>query len=139
MTSPMLELQSAIIARLRADAAVTAIVGQKSFDRVPADRNGNPTVEAPYISLGPSDELSDDAECVEAYEITMQIDAWSREPGFPQVRQIADAVRRVLKPELTLSSNALVTFEHRITRYLREPDGLGSHAAMTFTATVEQH
>lgn len=138
MTSPTLELQDVIILRLKADADVTAIVGQKVYDRAPAKPDGKPHVAPPYISLGPSDELSDNAECVDAFEITMQIDAWSDVPGFPQVRQIADAVRRALKPEITLTSNALVTFEHRITRYLREPDGLGSHAAMTFTAIVEQ-
>lgn len=138
MTSPSFELQSALITRLRADAAVTSFVGQKVYDLAPADPSAGPTVEAPYISMGPSDETSDDAECIDGFEITFQIDVWSRERGYHEARKIADAVRASLGADLTLSANALVTMEHRTTRYMRDPDGITSHAAMTFTAIVEQ-
>lgn len=138
MTSPSFELQSAVITRLRGDDGVISFVGQKVYDLAPADPNGVPSVETPYISMGPSDETSDDAECIDGFEITFQIDVWSRERGYHEARKIADAVRRALVIELSLSTNALVTMEHRTTRYLREPDGVTSHAAMTFTAIVEQ-
>lgn len=138
MTSPSFELQSAVVGHLRADAAVIGFVGQKVYDMAPAGPNGVPDVETPYISMGPSDELSEDAECIDGFEITFQIDVWSRERGYHEARKIADAVRNALKAELALPANALVTMEHRITRYMRDPDGLTSHAAMTFTAIVEQ-
>lgn len=138
MTSPSFELQSAVISRLRADAGVITFVGQKVYDLAPADQTGVPAVEAPYISMGPSDETSDDAECIDGFEITFQIDVWSRERGYHEARKIADAIRGALKVGISLSANALVMMEHRITRYMRDPDGITSHAAMTFTAIVEQ-
>lgn len=133
MTSPTLELQGAIVTRLKAQPAVTALIGQRIYDAVPAQ----PVF--PYVSFGPSDELTEDAECIDGFEISMQIDVWSRSVGFPEARQIADAVRQALHGyELNLTSNALVTFQHRITRMFRDPDGLTNHAALTFTSFTEQ-
>jgi len=140
MTSPSHELQVAIVTRLKAAAEVTALVGQRVYDSVPseADRTTATGKAWPYISMGPSDELSDDAECIDGFEITFQVDAWSRAVGYPEVRKIADAVRRALKSGMGLTDNAMVSFDHRITRMLRDPDPQTSHAAITFLAIVEQ-
>lgn len=133
MTSPTLELQGAIVSRLKSYPAVTALVGNRVYDSVPAD------AEFPYISIGPSDEITEDADCIRGFDISMQIDVWSREPGHPQARRIADAVQRALhEQDLALTDNALVYFRHRQTRFLRDPDGLTTHAAITFEAFVEQ-
>ena len=131
--SPSLELQGAIVSRLKATAAVTALVGSRIYDRVPAGTT------YPYVTVGDGDETTDDTECVNGFDISLDIDVWSDDPGFPQAKRISDAVRRaLLDPELTLATNALVYFEHRQTRFLREPDGLTSHAVLTFEAFVEQ-
>lgn len=132
MTSPTLELQGAIIAALKASPGVSAMVGARVYDSVP-DR-----VDFPYISLGPTDETSDDADCIDGFEMSLQIDCWSRAVGFPEVRKVADAVRQALKPDMTLTDNALVYLNHLVTRTFRDPDGLTSHAAMTFEAFAEQ-
>lgn len=132
MTSPTLELQGAIVAALKGDAGVTAIVGQRVCDRIEAG------ALFPYVSLGPTDEVSDDVDCTDGFEITLQIDCWSRVPGFPEVRRLADAVRQALKAELALTDNALVYLNHLTTRTFRDPDGLTSHAALTFEAFAEQ-
>jgi len=130
--SPALELQGAIVSRLKADAAVRAMVTDRVYDNVPNDAG------FPRITLGATDETSDDADCVEGLVISFQIDCWSQAVGFPQVREMADAVRRSLHDaDLALASNALVSFTHRQTRVFRDPDGLTSHAAMTFDAFVE--
>lgn len=140
MTSPTHELQVAIVGRLKAAPGVTAFVGQRVYDSVPDEQSRISATGAawPYISMGPSDELSDDYECIDGYEISFQIDVWSQEVGYPEARKIADAVRGALKAELPLTDNAMVSFTHTITRYLRDPNPLTSHAAMTFTALVEQ-
>lgn len=132
MTSPTLELQGAIVTRLKATAGVTALVGARVYDAIPAG------AFFPYISIGPTDEVSDDTNCTDGFEITIQIDCWSRKTGFPEVRQLADAVRAALKAELSLTDNALVYFQHLTTRTFRDPDGLTSHAALTFEAFAEQ-
>jgi hypothetical protein len=133
MMDPVLELQGAIVARLEADTGLTNLVGDRIFDGVPAG------AKYPYVSMGPSDTVSDDVDCITGFEIAFQIDAWSDAVGFPEVRRIAEAVRRaLLASELSLAENALVTFEYRQTRVMRDRDGLTSHAVITFTAFVEQ-
>ncbi|MCP8894297.1 DUF3168 domain-containing protein [Shinella daejeonensis] len=141
MTSPSHELQVAIVARLETDAGVSALVAGRVYDDVPPENERIEDTGAawPYVSMGPSDELSDDADCIDGFEISFQIDCWSRAVGFPEVRKVADAVRRALHDEdLPLAENAMVSFRHRITRVMRDPDGKTSHAALSFTAVVEQ-
>lgn len=139
MADPSLELQGAITERLKATAGVTGIVGQRIFDRIPRNQNGDVTAQFPYVSFGGDDLVSDDADCITGFEITVQIDAWSRAVGFQEAKRIANEVRLSLhRHEFELTDNAAVLFEHRITRVFRDPDGITSHAAMTFTAYIEQ-
>lgn len=138
MTSPTLELQGVIVAALKADAAVAALVAGRVYDSVPRSAAGAVTAGFPYISIGGDEEVSEDADCIDGFAISLQIDCWSRQPGFPEVRRIADAVRAVLTDDLSLADNALVFLQHRITRTFRDPDGLTSHAALTFEAFAEQ-
>ncbi|TPM55348.1 DUF3168 domain-containing protein [Mesorhizobium sp. B2-2-4] len=133
MTSPSLELQGAIVARLKAVAGVTALIGQRVYDRVPA----KPVF--PYVTLGPMDELSEDADCIDGFSIALDINVWSRAVGFPEAKRIGDAVRAgLLDPELALTDNALVYFQHRQTVYSEDPDGLTNRARMSFEAFAEQ-
>lgn len=135
---PVLELQGVIVARLRSFAAVTVLVGQKSYDQPPLDQNGKvPATTFPYISIGPSNYVTENVDCVDGGEVMIQIDAWSIEPGQPQVRNMADAIRRAFRGyELSLATNALVTFDHWRTDYI--VDGVLKHASVRFTAIVEQ-
>lgn len=139
MTSPTYELQGAIVQRLKNDPALSAMIGGRIYDQVPRE-NGQVSAQFPYVSLGPTDEVSDDAECVTGFEVSIQIDVWSRATGFPECRQIIDLVRRaLLNEELELSDNSLVDFTHRMTQTLRDQDGLTSHGVMNFVAVVEQN
>lgn len=132
MSDASLELQGAIVAALKSSPAVAALVGPRVFDRVPSD------AAFPYILLGPDQVLSDGAECIDAVEISLQVDAWSRAVGFPEVKQIAGAVRTALhQADLALPAAALLSLEHRQTRTIRDPDGITSHAVVEFTALVE--
>ena len=133
MASPSFELQVAIVARLKTTAAVTAFVGNRVYDDVPT----KPVF--PYITVGEGDETSDDADCIDGLEISLDIDVWSRAVGFPEAKRISDEVRKALKtPDLTIPTNAMVYFRHRQTRFLRDPDGLTSHAVMTFEGFAEE-
>jgi hypothetical protein len=128
------ELQVAIINALKADSAVTAFVGDRILDRV------EPGTELPYVSFGPEQDLPEFVDCVDASEIVMQIDAWSDDPGFREVRRLANAIKVALGDfDLPPSAdNALVYFEFDGRRILRDPDGLTSHAVLTFRAGVEK-
>lgn len=132
MADPDLELQGEIVKKLKADPAVTALVGARIYDAVPSN------AAFPYVSYGPSDLVTDDAECIKAFSGFHQLDAWSRGTGYPEVKKIAEAVRRALHDaSLALPSNALVFLEHRSTRYVRDPDGLTSHAVIQLETVIE--
>lgn len=133
MASPELELQGAIVARLKADADVTALISTRVYDPVPA------VPVFPYVSFGPREANQDDADCITGFEITFQIDAWSRASGTVEAQKIVDAVRVSLHDyDFTLSVNAAANFQHSFSRIFRDPDGLTSHGAMTFTGFVEK-
>jgi len=133
VTSVSLELQGAIVARLKAYAPLTALVAQRIYDDVPAN------AVTPYVSLGPDQVVSADADCLTGYEVTIQIDAWSTATGLPEVKRVSEAVRSALHGfDLSLTDNALLSIEHRQTRNLRDPDGVTNHAAIEFLAIVEQ-
>jgi hypothetical protein len=136
---PVFELKAAIISRLKADVGVTAtIAASRIYDRHPDVKNAT----SPYISFGPADAVTDDAECIEGQEITFQIDVWSwganEAFGTAEAMKIAGAVKKALhEAEIVLAVNALATLTHRITRYQRDSDGATNRAIISITAMVE--
>lgn len=128
-----LQLQRAIIERLKVDAAVVAIVGTKVFDVVPAG------TAKPYISFGPTQALPDKADEYDGSDIFQQIDAWSDAPNRKPILELGAAIRAALDEQpLTLTDNQrLVRLSIEQTNYLTEPDGLTRHAALTFRARTE--
>lgn len=134
---PTYELVAAAMQRLKSDAAVKALVADRVYDRPPDGK-----AKSPYISFGPSDATTDDADCIDGLEVTMQIDCWSYGSGeafsSAEVRKLSGAVRKALHDaEMTLPANALATIRHRITRHQRESDGATNRAIVTITAFVE--
>jgi hypothetical protein len=131
--SPELEIQGLIVNRLKADPTLTTLINGRVYDSIPQ------SAPFPYVSYGPVDANEDDADCITGFEVFIQLDAWSRTPGFPEVHKITDAVRASLHDaSVQISTNALVFLEHRQTRTFRDPDGLTSHAAISFEASVER-
>lgn len=133
------ELQVAIVAALKADADVSALVSGRIYDVVPAQAGSN-TAQFPYVSFGGSQDFPEDADCIDISELTIRLDVWSREPGFAEGRKIAKAVRRVLDQDaLSLTDNALVYFTYLRRDDIRAPDGLTTQIALTFSAGIENH
>lgn len=131
MADPTLELQGAIIARLKANAAVTALVGTRIAD-IPQS-----TWAKPYISIGPSNYVAELIDCIDGGEIMMQIDCWSESTTMKEIRDIADAVRRALRNwEPALATNAIVTFDPWRTDFIT--DGAIKQAALRYTAIIEE-
>lgn len=128
---PTLELQAAIITRLKATPAVTALVGQRIADIPQA------TWTKPYISIGPSNYFTENIDCVDGGDVMIQVDCWSDATVLSQVRLVAGAVRAALRDwDPPLVVNALVSFEHQRTDYIE--DGAIKHASIRYTAIVEE-
>lgn len=131
MSDPSLEVQAAIVAALRSNGALPPVVGKRVYDTVPAN------AAFPYISLGEGQVLPDKADCIDGAELSQQVDVWSRAVGFPECKTIAKAVVAKLDDQpLNVAGSDVIVFEHEQTRYLRDPDGLTLHAAITFFALV---
>ena len=140
MTSAVLELQGAVIAAIKASDGVANIVGNRVFDHVPRSQTGDVSATFPFVGWATDDAVTEDADCIDGLAVSFDIDCWSREPGFPEVRRLTAAVRAALhKAELGLTDNAIVLIRHDQTRTFRDPDGLTSHAVLTFEAVLEQN
>lgn len=132
--TPGEELQRLIYSTLKADTAVMALI-DGVYDDVPDNPFG---VRKAYVSFGPSDMVPEDPDCIEGETHSFQLDVWSREVGFVACKKICAAVKRCLHlADLTLTDNALVEIRLELQRVFRDPDGLTSHGAMQFVASVE--
>jgi hypothetical protein len=129
MADPITELRIAIVDKLRSDPALPL-----AYDAPP---QGDSSVNLPYISLGPMSYDIEHVDCIDGGEIMIQVDVWSNDPGQDQVSRVAGLVRESLKNfDPSLSDNAVVEFTHWRTDFL--VDGAIKHAAMRFTAIVEE-
>jgi hypothetical protein len=136
------ELIKAMFDRLKADSAVTALVGTHIYDRVPEEQDGTVNVPFPYVSMGSSSAIPDDFDCVKGEEITVQFDVWSSGSGEAfgtvQVRKICGAIKAALHDvDLSLPTTALVTLQWETTRIIDDPNPAINHGVIQFTATVE--
>lgn len=128
-----LPLQKAVVAALKNAVAVSALVATRIYDTPP------PTPAKPYVSMGPFDIITELADEYEGSETSIQVDAWSAGPSTVEIKQIGRAIRATLhNATLTLDENQrLVSLTVEQIRYLREPDGLTQHAAVTVRALTE--
>lgn len=128
-----LALKKAIIAKLKTGSAIA--VG-RIFDRAPA------TLIFPYTTLGPFEELTEEADEYAGADISFQVDVWSRGTGnlaaSVEVMQIGKAVRDALhEEELTLDGARLVALTIDRVIYQRDPDGQTEHGIVTGRARTE--
>lgn len=139
MSTTALPLQGAIYSALAGDSALSALIGDRVYDRVPADTTGKITAEFPYITIPTMQALDDGADCIDGEEVFTDIHVWSRAVGMVEAKRIAAAVKRVLDgTDLDLGNGAaLVDIRFQDARFLRDPDGLTTHAVITFAALTE--
>lgn len=124
-----LPLQKAVLTALKS----ANIAGQRIYDAVPS----SPVF--PYVSFGPVDVLTEEADEYEGSDATLQIDAWSRATGSVEVKQLGRAIRGALHgASLPLDENQrLVALTVSSVRYMNDPDGLTSHAIVSVRARTE--
>lgn len=139
---PTYELIKACIEVLKNDTAISAMVQNKVYDRVPEKQDGTPSVSSPYISLGNTNFLTEDFDCIDAATISLQFHCWSWGDGeaysSAQVRKLSFLVRRALhKAEIELQENGFVVLVHQVTSFNRASDGVTHQATVVFEAEVD--
>lgn len=138
LTDPGLDLQLAVVTALKADPALAALVANRIYDSVPRAADGSPQVPFPYVSFGSTQMSPETGEATDAAETVITLDAWSRAVGFPEVKRIAKVVIAALHDStLTLANGQLQSLLLQSSRILRDPDGLTSHAVVTFSALTD--
>lgn len=85
MKDPGTEVHKAVYDTLKADPALTALVGDAVYDEPP---QGSATY--PMVELG--DEFGDSWDALDGWETVMTLNVWSRKPGRVECRQICEAV-----------------------------------------------
>lgn len=130
MADPSLALQGAIYPRLQADCPSVA---KRVYDRPPQ------AVEFPYIGMGEVQIVDDSADCIDGVEAFITLHVWSRAVGQVEAKQVASEVHSSLHgAELDLGPAwHFHLIEHRSTNYLSDPDGVTTHAVITFRALID--
>lgn len=129
------ELQGLLFRTLSGNTGIMALAGGV-YDRVPADPYKGKTA---YISFGPSDVVTDDAECISAGEYTAQLDVWSKAVGQVEAKRLVFLIYKALhEQQLVLTENALAEIRVDFRRVFIDPDGLTTHGVVTVTAFIEE-
>lgn len=130
-----LAMQAAIVAALKSDAGVTALVGQRIYDE-PVKPIVYPYVHIPEINDSPWDTT-----CTEGATVGIGIHVYSRSPaGSEEVKRIAGAVRKALhrnEAALTVENLNLVELIYQTRVTDRDPEGRGFTSRMAFQALLE--
>lgn len=133
MASPSLELYSATITRLKADAGVAAIVGARVYEDV------RPSPVYPYLNFANFDVAQDDVTCQTGYDIHMDIDGWTEGSSRVSAWQLQHAVVKCLHNWTpTLTTNDCVTFQHTRARDFKDLNDAVTHSVMTFRIAVTE-
>jgi len=124
MSDPARLLQIAIYSILT-DGSPQAIA--RVYDAVP------PSPTFPYVTIGEVQVLGDDTEdCGDGSEVFVRVHAWSRAVGYPEVKDLAALVRLKLKTVPVIAGFTVSLVQFQQTQFLRDPDGITSHAVVEF-------
>jgi len=104
MTHPITTLQAALVAALRADPALTALIGSRAiFDAPPRDAG------APYVAIVRHDMLPRDGDAAPGNDHRLILHLWHPDSSRKAVLAIAERVLAVLLEGALAPSGLLVT------------------------------
>lgn len=126
-------LQAAIYARLTSYAPLVALVGTRVYDDPPKN------AVYPYITFGPMDALTEDADDLDGAEVSLQLDVWSdAQDGQREAKAICDVTRSALhRWTANLSTGALAMIEVTRLRAIPDPQEHMTHGVITVDCAVE--
>ncbi|MBS0237087.1 MAG: DUF3168 domain-containing protein [Proteobacteria bacterium] len=130
MIEPSLDLQTALRRRLIATSAVTALVPATSI----LDTNARPE-QMPCIRIGVGQALQDDGIARNRWHVYLDLHIFANEAGLATAKEIAQAIRQALSNRFfELGSHYCGDVFVSGARYMRDPDGVHSHAIVTVEA-----
>lgn len=133
--TPEIALQTALRLRLADTPAVTDLVPADAI----LDRNERPTPD-PAIILGEGQTVDDGNSISRRLSrVWINIHVWKKEASTEGVKAIAGAIRATLRDRLDLDAGFhAADCAVSSARFLRDPDGITSHAIVTVAAIVQE-
>jgi Protein of unknown function (DUF3168) len=132
MSDPDFALQKAVVAALRADAALGALIGTAIYDDPPRE------AAFPYVSLGAASLADGDTASERGYVHLFHLDIWSRQGGRKEVRAILGAIEAVLHDaSLALDGHSLVNLRFEFADIFRDEDGETMRGVVRYRAVTE--
>lgn len=123
---------------LAADPAVAALLNERIYDNPPQGRGVSGSPAYPWARIGEGLFIREDATCIDAGTLDVDIHVWSVEGGGAANQHICELIGRALhERRLDHSSGVVVETEHRMNRCFTDADGLTSHGIVTVRALLE--
>lgn len=128
MSDPALALQIALVAVLK---SINSAAGNRIYDAVPVNQNGDITAAYPYITIGSGNQVSIDEDYFDRSEFSHQIDVWSDGAGYVEAKTIAGQIRMRLHEQIMpVDGHVIDRMRIEGINYSR-PDGVISRARIT--------
>ncbi|WGD32011.1 DUF3168 domain-containing protein [Ancylobacter sp. WKF20] len=133
MTDVSLNLQEAIVAKLKASTDVLALVPSANI----FDRHARPE-RFPCIILGEGQTVREDLTLADNHvRLYQTIHVWTRDGALIGARRIAGTVGAALRGR-AFGAVPVVSARYTGARFTRDPDGETGHGVLTFEALVEE-
>ena len=118
------------IVRARIMAQVPALSG-KVFDRATEG------LSYPYATLGPSYWSDTSVQCIEAREVTLQIDIWHSQSNKGVAEDLTDDIATALRGWADTDALTMHPLRVSLVRVMDDPDGQSVHGVVQVEAMVE--
>lgn len=126
MTTAKWETQTAVYARLTADATLAGLVAGV-FDEVPE------STVMPYVVLGEATEESQDSHDRQGLEVTLTLHIWSRYRGYDEAAGILRELDRLLdRVSLTVDGFTAVSIAQQMNQFMRDPNPEIRHVTVQY-------
>ncbi|QEU08224.1 DUF3168 domain-containing protein [Paracoccus yeei] len=127
---------------MKAGRTLRQIVSDRIIDQVP-DLGGRlydratKTAVHPYATLGPSYWSDTSVQCIEAREITLQIDIWHSQSNKGVLEDLTDDVAGALNGWADQAALTMHPISVSLVRIMDDPDGVSVHGVVQVEAMVE--
>lgn len=126
---------------MRAGRILRQVVRARILDQVPGltdvyDRATKSAVY-PYATLGVSYWTDDSVECIEAREVTLQIDVWHSQLSKGAAEDLTDDIATALRGWADEAALTMHPLRVSLVRVMDDPDGVSVHGVVQVEAMVE--
>lgn len=127
-------LQKAIVARLRGNADVIALVPAADI----FDRSTRP--ERPVCVIIGEDQVVRDpiTYADDTVRVYTTLHLWNKAQDFELVKNVGDAIRRAMRARFVVAGMYVVYTAFGDARYMRDPGGEYVHGVVTFNFLVQE-